>query len=263
MENKTAQFSSEITDNRYFEGLTAGTTSYQKGIINDCVHSHDNPTICFMLHGGGVEKRSRSSYERNACDLRFYHAEEPHQSIIKVFPSKCVNLDLEEKFLRQYEISETLLNLSVNKNLDAKLLMLKIHSELLVNDSLTNSSIKILFLSMLDQTKSSNRLKKPEWITKLSELLNDRWMETLNLDDLATNLKVHPVTISKHFTKYFSCTLGEYMRKVKIEKSISLIKNSQLSLTEIALQCGFADQSHFTRNFKKLTGFLPKNFRNL
>ncbi len=170
---------------------------------------------------------------------------------------------MEEKFLRQYEISETLLNLSVNKNLDAKLLMLKIHSELMVNDSLSNSSIKILFLSMLDQTKSSNRLRKPEWITKLHELLNDRWTETVSLEDLAANLKVHPVTISKHFTKYFSCTLGEYMRKVKIDKSISLIKNSKLSLTEIALQCGFADQSHFTRNFKKLTGFLPKNFRNL
>ncbi|MEW6737177.1 MAG: helix-turn-helix domain-containing protein [Acidobacteriota bacterium] len=42
-----------------------------------------------------------------------------------------------------------------------------------------------------------------------------------------------------------------------------MIKNSQMSLTEIALHCGFADQSHFTRNFKEITGFLPKEFRKI
>lgn len=67
--------------------------------------------------------------------MRFYHAEEPHQSIIKVFLQNALILILEEKFLRQYGISESLLNLSVNKNLDAKLLMLKIHSELRANDA--------------------------------------------------------------------------------------------------------------------------------
>ena len=257
------RFSSEITNNRYFEGLTAGTTSYQKCIVNDRFHSHDNPTICFMLHGGGVEKRNRHSYERYACDVRFYHAEEKHQSIIKVFPSKCVNLDLEEKFLNQYQISENLLNLAVTKNLDVKFLMLKIHSELLINDDLTNSSIKILLLSMLEEIQKSSNRKTPDWIINLHELLNDCWSEQPSLENLAAAVKVHPVTISKHFTRYFSCTLGEYLRKVKVNKSISLIKNSKLSLTEIALQCGFADQSHFTRNFKKITGFLPKDFRNL
>lgn len=260
MEN---QCSGEITNNLHFEGLTAGTTSYQKETIKDDFHYHDNPTICFLLQGGGFEKRNQSSYERYACDVRFYHAEERHQSIIKVFPSKCVNLDLNEQFLHKYEISEQLLYQAIAKNLDVRFLMLKIHHELLINDNFTNPSIKILLLSMLDATKNSINRKIPDWTNKLHELLNDRWAETLNLEDLALAVKVHPVTISKHFTKYFSCTFGEYVRKVKVNKSISLIKNTKLPLTEIAFQCGFADQSHFIRNFKKLTGFLPKDFRQL
>jgi AraC family transcriptional regulator len=73
----------------------------------------------------------------------------------------------------------------------------------------------------------------------------------------------HSITISKHFRKYFSCTLGKYLRKLKVEKSIPLIKNSPMSLTEIALHCGFAEQSHFTRSFKQMTSFLPKDFRNI
>jgi AraC family transcriptional regulator len=165
--------------------------------------------------------------------------------------------------LRQYEISETLLNLAVTKNLDVRFLMLKIHSELMISDTWTNSSIKILLLSMLHETKNSSIRKKPEWITDLHQLLNDNWAETMSLEDLASIINVHPVTISKNFTRYFSCTLGEYMRKIKVDKSISLIKGSDLSLTEIAFRCGFADQSHFIRNFKKLTGFLPKDLKRL
>jgi AraC family transcriptional regulator len=56
--------------------------------------------------------------------------------------------------------------------------------------------------------------------------------------------------------------LGEYLRKLKVQKSIALIKNSELPLTEIAYLCGFSDQSHFTKVFKETLGFLPKEFRH-
>lgn len=263
METLSAQYWGEIINNHYFEGLTVGTTAYHTHTTNDEFHSHDKPTICFMLHGGGVEKRRNNSYERCACDVRFYHADELHQSIIKIFPSKCVNLELDSHFLHQYEITESLLNLAVTNNLNVRFLMLKIHSELMMDDAWTNSSVKILLLSMLHETKNTLIRKKPEWITNLHQLLNDNWAETMSLEDLASIINVHPVTISKNFTRYFSCTLGEYMRKVKVDKSISLITSSDLSLTEIAFRCGFADQSHFIRNFKKLTGFLPKDIKRL
>lgn len=263
MRKLSAQYSGEIINNHYFEGLTVGTTAYLTHTTNDEFHSHDNPTICFMLHGGGVEKRRNNSYERCACDVRFYHATEPHQSIIKIFPSKCVNLELDSHFLHQYEITENLLNLAVTKNLDVRFLMLKIHSELMMDDAWTNSSVKILLLSMLHETKTSSSRKKPQWITNLHQLLNDNWAENLSLDDLASTINIHPVTISKNFTRYFFCTFGEYMRKMRVNRSIILIKNTNLSLTEIAFQCGFADQSHFIRNFKKLTGFLPKDLKRL
>ncbi len=68
---------------------------------------------------------------------------------------------------------------------------------------------------------------------------------------MATIIGVHPVTISKYFPRYFSCTLGEYMRKLKIEKSLSLIKSPGNSLTNVAYACGFFDQSHFTAPSRK------------
>ena len=106
-----------------------------------------------------------------------------------------------------------------------------------------------------------SRIKSPRWMHRLDELLNEKWNEPVTLKELSVSTETHPVTISKNFRKYFSCTLGEYMRKLKIDRSIPLIKNSNMSLTDIASHCGFADQSHFTRTFLRTTGFLPKEFR--
>jgi AraC family transcriptional regulator len=53
------------------------------------------------------------------------------------------------------------------------------------------------------------------------------------------------------------------MRRLKIEKSLYLLKDSSFSLTEIAAECGFSDQSHFIRTFKQLTGFLPNSYKKI
>lgn len=257
------QYTGKITDIQYLKGLTIGTTSYSKEEYTSPLHYHENPHISFLLQGGHIEKRINGEFERLPSDILFCNGGEPHQFITKKFPSRNINLELDYEFLRQYEISETNINEAVSKNIDAKFLMLKMHKELLTNDSFTETSIQMLLLSLVNDSNKLNKRNKPKWILLLIEILNDRWNEQLTLNELCTLTQVHPVTISKHFTKYFPCTLGEYVRKLKINKSIGLIKNQNRSLTDIAFECGFADQSHFTRTFKDITGWLPKKFQQL
>jgi len=127
----------------------------------------------------------------------------------------------------------------------------------------TNSTvIHSLLLELISGTKGLQGKGIPSWIMRLKELLHEHWNEQMTLQEMSVIVGVHPITISKFFRKFFACTLGEYQRKLKIEKSIQLIKNSDMTLSEIAFYCGFADQSHFIRNFKKMTGFLPKHFQN-
>ena len=121
-------------------------------------------------------------------------------------------------------------------------------------------------MSLLGLVKSKRALenKRPEWIDKIAELLNDKWNEEVTLQDLSMLADVHPITVSKHFSKYFACTFGEYRRRQKVEKALQLIRASKFSLTEIAYECGFYDQSHFHPHIlRKLTGFLPKHYENL
>jgi AraC family transcriptional regulator len=260
MQSPLDALGSETTRKQNYQGLIFGTTRYH-GIGCDDMHFHENPTICFLLDGGAIERRNGTSYERYAGDARFYHAAELHQSAMQAFPSQCINLEFEAEYLERYSISENMIDKAVLNRVDVRFAMLKMYQESNAGDALAASSIEMLLFELLD-TQTNGR-KMPGWLPALGDLLRDRWAENPSLDELSVAAGAHPVTISKYFRRYFRCTLGEYMRKLKVEHSLSLIKKSQLSLTDVALQCGFSDQSHFTRCFKKTTGFLPKEFRNL
>lgn len=248
----------------YADGIIAGTTTYPKEVFTSQMHYHNNLHISFVLQGGSIEKRIGSEYERLPGNIMFYSAGEAHQNIQKIFPSKNINLEIENDFFKKYEISEEAINIAITHNPDGKFLMLKIYKELSEGDSLSVTTINMLFLDFISSFEKINYKKGvPLWLKIIYELLNDQWNEKLTLSDLARAANVNPITISKHFHKYFSCTLGEYMRKLKIEKSIFMINDTTHSLTEIAYACNFADQSHFTRTFKQLTGFLPKQYKKL
>ena len=257
------QYSGEIMHIQYLNGLTIGSTSYSREAYISPLHYHENPHISFLLEGGHIEKRSNTSFERLPGDILFCNGGESHQFITKKFPSKNINLELDYQFLEEYCISEKNINEAVSKNVDARFLMLKMYKELLTRDNFTETSVQILLLSLVNDSAKFSSEKKPKWVSLLFEILNAKWNEKITLNEISRFTQVHPVTVSKHFTKHFGCTFGEYMRKLKISKSIGMIKNEDRSLTDIAFECGFADQSHFIRSFKELTGWLPKKFQRL
>lgn len=237
------------------------STHFEMGNSN-LLHYHDEPHLTFILNGGVTDKRKNLETERFSSELMFFHAGEPHQTISRSFPTKYVSFQFETNYHKKNPNLEAELQASVKSNPNAKLSMLKIYKELKKKDEFTESSVEMLLLGLLNG-KNLDSNSRPNWLNKIVEILNDNWNEEISLGELAFAAGVHPKTISKYFPKYFSCTLGEYRRRIKIEKSLTLIKKSNFSLTEIALNCGFYDQSHFTETFKQMTGFLPKQFRKM
>lgn len=259
-----AQYLGNTTDLRFADGVIFSAVSADLPTEgDDAPHFHENPIVSFILEGESVERINCDTNLRSAGDIRFYRSGDLHQVAIRKFPSRNINFEIESAFLKRNLMSEELLNFSVQNNPNAKNLFLRIFKESLINDGFCSSSIQILLFNLISESRSKLAKNKPQWIISLVELLNDRWNEPLSLKDLSLALNVHPVTISKYFTRYFFCTYGEYMRRLRINKSLPMIKNSRLSLTEIAFICGFSDHSHFTRNFKELTGFLPKEFKKI
>ena len=124
-------------------------------------------------------------------------------------------------------------------------------------------SLIIQALSVLEKQEFPKNNTRPDWIKKVDELLHSCDLEKVSLTYLAAHAGIHPVHLCRGFKKYFYCTLGEYIRKIKIEKSLSQLNIKNMSLTAIAFECGFADQSHFIRCFKDINHITPLQYRKI
>ncbi len=104
----------------------------------------------------------------------------------------------------------------------------------------------------------------PGWLARAREELRENWREALapsGLACLARNHGVHPVYLARAFRHILRCTPGDFARQCRLEHAAALLANSRHTLAEIALDCGFFDQAHFTRAFAAARGHTPRQYR--
>jgi AraC family transcriptional regulator len=111
---------------------------------------------------------------------------------------------------------------------------------------------------MREQNGSSGR---PRWLEDARDRIHVELADRPTLTGLAESVGVHPVTLARAFRRAFGCTVGEYVRSLRIERAARQLTDTDLSLAEIALAEGFSDQSHFSNLFRRHTGLSPFQFR--
>jgi hypothetical protein len=136
----------------------------------------------------------------------------------------------------------------------------------LVNEKHTQNPFEKTLLDVYKKflVEKNKRKEIPKWAKELKEIIQDQIDTnlTLSLKEISQSLNVHPTYLSREFSKYFdNLSFGDYIRKLRIEKSLELLKDPQYSLAEIAYLTGFSDQSHFNRTFKHHTGKNPSVYR--
>jgi AraC family transcriptional regulator len=86
--------------------------------------------------------------------------------------------------------------------------------------------------------------------------------EKLSLESIAAELNLSVYYFCELFTQSTGTSPYKYVLQQRIERAKQLLCTTQKSLSEIALDCGFANQSHLNRHFTKLTGISPKKYRD-
>jgi len=244
---------------RQLDGLTASVTSYPDIAFSEHLHYHEALHMSLILRGGNLEKRKSVAIDRLPGTMTYYDAGEWHQSTQTRKSSQSVNLEISDAWLRRYALKPDL-----NRPAPGKAaLLLKIYREQICGDQDSALGMEALVLAILSPATTVGRCGLPDWVRPVCELLHDRWQEQLTLDSLAAVVGIHPVHLSAAFSLYFGDTIGGYRRKLRIEKALPLVTGTCRSLTDIALFCGFADQSHFIRAFRQQTGWLPNRLRSL
>lgn len=101
----------------------------------------------------------------------------------------------------------------------------------------------------------------PSWLKRAVEALSDLPTEPVRIEKLARDAGVHPVHLARAFRRYLGCTPSDFVRGERLERAARLLGASATPVAEVALGCGFADQSHFTRRFSAAYGVSPARFR--
>jgi AraC family transcriptional regulator len=101
----------------------------------------------------------------------------------------------------------------------------------------------------------------PIWLGNADETIRAHFTEPLALAEIAKRVKVHPVHLAREYRRYFNCTIGEQIRRLRVEYACEQLTTTDLSLADIALASGFSDQSHFSVRFKQQIGTAPSHYR--
>jgi AraC family transcriptional regulator len=101
----------------------------------------------------------------------------------------------------------------------------------------------------------------PRWFADVKDRLHEGFRKPLRMRDLAREAGVHPVHLARVFRNLERRTPGEYQQHLQVRAACELLRKAEWPLAVIAAECGFADQSHFTRIFRRMTGTTPARFR--
>ncbi|MBL8993032.1 MAG: helix-turn-helix domain-containing protein [Spirochaetia bacterium] len=122
-------------------------------------------------------------------------------------------------------------------------------------------------LSILQSLSSAYEAANPslpeenQFLKKVLETIPALGSEKISLARLAKSFGLSPFTFSRRFKKMVGESLPVFVNRMKIEKSKKLLRESELAVTDVALECGFENLSHFHRLFKAATGLTPGVFQ--
>ncbi|HUG52346.1 MAG TPA: AraC family transcriptional regulator [Vicinamibacteria bacterium] len=101
---------------------------------------------------------------------------------------------------------------------------------------------------------------EPPWLADLEDLVAAARGD-LSLAALAAHAGVHPVTVSAAFRRHRHASVGEVLRHARVRRAVDLLRKTAMPLGEVAVECGFYDQSHLGRVVKRVAGSTPRQLR--
>ena len=239
---------------------------YPSGLVLS-KHAHERAYITFVIEGIFSERYATRTVVCRTGMVRYLPAGEAHENEIQA-RSRCLHISAEASAFEQLRQSPDVPRKPVEINgLNTTWLANRLYSEFSRQDTASSMAIEGLVLEILAEIARAETadasLLAPHWLKHATEIVESRFLERLSLTEIASQVGVHYVHLSRQFHKYNRCTVGELIRRRRVQYASYLLAHSRTPLAEIALTCGFSDQSHLSFLFKRYMGLSPSKFRRL
>ncbi len=98
-------------------------------------------------------------------------------------------------------------------------------------------------------------------VQNVRRIINSNLEKEISIEELACKVNLNRTTLQKIFKEMYGLTVNDYRTKARLQLAKNLLVSTDLSITEIAGRCGYANASKFSEVFKKNEGVLPKDWR--
>lgn len=253
-----------VRDRLELDGLSILRAKYDGGVSLP-EHEHEEALFCLVTSGSLVETCDRRSYELGEGSVMLKPAGSVHAN--RFGPEGA---DLLIGGLASGEATAGRLNGHLVRRIShftdgpVTLLALRIHRELLAQDDLTPVIVdglvrELLVLAMRHEDHGTR--SAPPWLRRVRQRIRDEFVEGVSVRGMAEEAGVHPSHLSRAFKKHYGMVVGDYVRRLRVDRAADALLTTDRSIALIAQESGFFDQPHLTRVFQRHVGLTPGRFR--
>ncbi|MEL7060441.1 MAG: helix-turn-helix transcriptional regulator [Acidobacteriota bacterium] len=255
----------EIVARRRLRGLRVVESIHARPIPS---HAHSNPNVTIVLDGGFEETYPHHAPIR--CERASVLVRPPGERHANRFgPLGARHLTLEilpERLPAIRQATTALDHLGHLRNGTLTHLGARLVEELHHGDEASALALEGLALELIATVARLDGRRDldgtPAWLQRGYEALRDRFRESdLEIRQLAAEVGVHPVHFTRAFRRRYGATPGTLLRQMRVEWAADELGSTERPIADIALDAGFADQSHFGRHFRRQLGRPPAAWR--
>lgn len=229
-------------------------------------HSHDFACVHLVLEGCYQESTRRGETRAEPGSVVFKPAGQEHWNAFSAAGARSLRMQVEPGALGR-----------LDRFLPGRLVVLqdprlgliagRLRCELRGEDELTDVAAESLVMELLVATARIGGAPPPDdgdphLARRCKDLLNETYRGPVALSGAARELGVHRTVLARAFREAYGLSVGAYVRRLRVRwVAVALEREPGRSLADVALEAGFADQSHLTRTFKDLMGATPGSYR--
>jgi len=228
-------------------------------------HVHQLPYFCLLVEGRYWEQYRGKPVEMGPRSVVFHPAGEVYHGDIGGRGARCFHLEIEESWQERLRSVGGLPGETVSRpGGELSWLAARAFREFRSPDGFSTLALEGLALELvaaLGREGVPDERRPPDWLLGCAEEIRGNLRRPITVSGLAAQLQVSPTRLSREFRRHFGLSVGEYARRARVEFVSERLEEADVELAALALEAGFADQSHLNRVFKRVTGSTPGQAR--